>query len=51
MIEVTILTALAVFVGVSVVGNVIAFAALFAQADHACRRIDDGRACLADSRG
>lgn len=41
MLELAIYTAVIAFLGVTILGNVIAFRAMFAQADHVCGKHDE----------
>jgi hypothetical protein len=41
MIELVVYFAIAAFLGVTILGNVIVFRTLFAQADHVCGRRDE----------
>lgn len=41
MVEFAILIAVIAFLGVTILGNIIAFRAMFAQADHVCGRRDE----------
>ena len=40
MLEIVICIAVAFFLGITILGNIVAFRAMFAQADHVCGKRD-----------